>query len=294
MTIAVVGMSPLGLTLAACLADMGAPVTAADGDAQLVERLAAGQVAVAEPGLQGLVEVNLRKGRLAFSPTIAEVAAQSDAVFLTVMPEMMADGRLDCSALLAAARTVAEGLDGFTLVILASAVPVGTGDRVEALIRACRPQARFAVVSCPLAVRPGAAVTGMMRPDRIVIGVSDSRARRLMGEIWRPLCRDNVPLVYTSRRSAEMVSYAGNAFLAMKQAFLSEMDRLCAVTGASLADVGRAVDLDRRIGATLLGGAAGGDSAAFSKDLLALVRMVGDLPPEPEHEAIRPPRRAAG
>lgn len=294
MTLAVVGMGRVGVTLAACLADMGSVVAAADCDGARIADLACGRVAGNEPGLQGLVEVNLRKARLSFSSAVPEVVSGSHTVFLTVEPELAPDGTFDCNALFATAREIAEGLNDFTLVILSSTVPVGTGDRVEALIRTCRPDARFAVVSCPLFLRRGAAITDMMRPDRIVIGVSDSRARRMMGEIWRPMCRDGVPLVYTSRRSAEMVSYASNAFLAMKRAFLNEMDSLCAVTGASLADIGRAVDLDRRIGTTLLGAGSGADNAEFSKELLALIRMVGDLPPAAGGSVPDAQRRAAG
>lgn len=286
MKIAIVGLDGAGLVTAACLADIGHDVCAFDPVPAVCADARSGALDRAEPGLASLIEANQRRQRLSFSPRLGRALAGAEAVFLAIEPAIGADGREDCAAIRAMAQAVAEGLQGDALIVLHAALPVGVGDRIEAEVRAARPDLNLSVVSNPPFQRPGTAVLDLMRADRIVIGASDSDARRRMGLIFRPLCNDDVPLVYTSRRTAEMIKYASNAYVAMKRTLVSELSTLCAVAGADINDLARGIDLDSRLGPAFLAlPPAAEDAPTFPGELLALVRAVGDI------EAAAPVRR---
>ena len=271
MKIAIIGLAEAGLVTAACLADMGHQVMACDAHADVVSAAAAGGHERAEPGLASLIEANCRRGRLAFTRRTEKAVQDAEAVFLAMGPDRQDDGREDCHRLMAAVEALAPHLAADAMVVLHAAVPIGTADRLEALLPG------HAVVSNPHFQRAGSAVLDVMQADRIVIGSGDSRARQRMGRIYRPLCLDDVPIVYTSRRTAEMLTYAANAYLAMKRSLAQEMSALCVVAGADLGDLARGIDLDRRVGPTVLAVDPANAGAAFPTELLALVRAVGDI-----------------
>src|SRR5215469_6896003 len=224
MRIAMIGTGYVGLVSGACFADFGHDVTCVDKDADKIASLARGEVPIFEPGLPEMVKSNLRQGRLVFSTELAPAVRAADAVFIAVgTPSRRGDGHADLSYVYAAAREIAAALDGFTVVITKSTVPVGTGDEVERIIRECRPDADFAVVSNPEFLREGAAIHDFKHPDRIVVGTDDERAKKVIAEIYRPLYLNQAPIIYTGRRTAELIKYAANAFLATKITFINEI-----------------------------------------------------------------------
>ena len=278
MKIAMIGSGYVGLVSGACLADFGHAVTCVDSDAAKIAALKAGVMPIYEPGLEDLVAANTRAGRLAFTTELARAVAGADAVFIAVgTPSRRGDGHADLTYVHAAARETAAALTGFTVVVTKSTVPVGTGDAVEEIIRAARPDADFAVVSNPEFLREGAAIADFKRPDRIVIGIEDERAREPMTEIYRPLYLNQAPLMFTGRRTAELIKYAGNAFLAMKITFINEIADLCEAAGADVQDVARGIGLDNRIGAKFLHAGPGYGGSCFPKDTLALIRTGQDF-----------------
>ena len=278
MKIAMIGSGYVGLVSGACLADFGHAVTCVDSDAAKIAALKAGVMPIYEPGLEDLVAGNTRAGRLAFTTELARAVAGADAVFIAVgTPSRRGDGHADLTYVHAAARETAAALTGFTVVVTKSTVPVGTGDAVEEIIRAARPDADFAVVSNPEFLREGAAIADFKRPDRIVIGIEDERAREPMTEIYRPLYLNQAPLMFTGRRTAELIKYAGNAFLAMKITFINEIADLCEAAGADVQDVARGIGLDNRIGAKFLHAGPGYGGSCFPKDTLALIRTGQDF-----------------
>lgn len=272
MKIAVIGLADAGLVTAACLAEMGHEVVACDTDGVVLAAAAAGAVERAEPGLASLIEANRRRGRLTFTRRLPLAAQDAEAVFLAIAADAPAGGR-PCERLTATLEALAPHLAAEAMVVLHAAVPIGTADALERLVSG------HAVVSNPHFQRPGRAVLDMLQADRIVIGSGDSRARQRMGRLYRALTLEDVPVVYTSRRTAEMLTYAANAYLAMKRSLAQEMSALCAVAGADLSDLARGIDLDRRVGATMLAAEPGSETAAFPTELLALVRAVGDIEP---------------
>jgi UDPglucose 6-dehydrogenase len=277
MHIAMVGSGYVGLVSGACLADFGHNVVCIDTDAQKVESLKAGKMPIFEPGLAELVANNVRQKRLSFSTDLAAAVAKAESVFIAVgTPSRRGDGHADLSYVYQAARDIAAGLDGFTVVVTKSTVPVGTGDEVERIIREARPDAEFAVVSNPEFLREGAAIDDFKRPDRIVIGVEDERAQAVMREVYRPLYLNRAPFLFTSRRTSELTKYAANAFLATKITFINEIADLCERVGANVQDIARGIGLDNRIGAKFLHAGPGYGGSCFPKDTQALIKTAQD------------------
>jgi UDPglucose 6-dehydrogenase len=277
MRVAMIGTGYVGLVSGACFADFGHEVVCVDKDASKVETLKSGGIPIYEPGLDLLVERNVREGRLSFTQDLAEAVQSADAVFIAVgTPSRRGDGYADLSYVHAAAKEVAEVMDGYTVVVTKSTVPVGTGDEVERIIRETRPDADFAVVSNPEFLREGAAIDDFKRPDRVVVGTDDERARTLMRELYRPLFLNETPIVFTSRRTSELIKYAANAFLAMKITFINEIADLCEKVGANVQEVAKGVGLDNRIGGKFLHAGPGYGGSCFPKDTLALTRTAQD------------------
>jgi UDPglucose 6-dehydrogenase len=277
MRVAMIGSGYVGLVSGACFADFGHSVTCIDKDADKIARLERGDMPIFEPGLDLLVAQNVREGRLAFTTQYAEAVAACDAVFIAVgTPSRRGDGHADLSYVYAVAEELAPLLDGFTVVVTKSTVPVGTGDEIERIIRAARPDAQFAVVSNPEFLREGAAISDFKRPDRVVVGIEDERARAVMSELYRPLSLNETPILFTGRRTSELIKYAANAFLAMKITFINEIADLCEALGADVQQVARGIGLDNRIGSKFLHAGPGYGGSCFPKDTLALVRTAAD------------------
>ncbi len=277
MRIAMFGAGYVGLVSGACFADFGHRVTCIDKDADKIARLRDGVMPIFEPGLEGLVERNVREGRLNFSTEAAGAVAEADAVFIAVgTPSRRGDGHADLSFVYAVAEEIAGLIKGFTVVVTKSTVPVGTGDAIEEIIRKARPDADFAVVSNPEFLREGAAIGDFKRPDRVVVGLEDERARPVMAEIYRPLNLNESPILFTGRRTSELTKYAANAFLAMKITFINEMADLCEALDADVQQVARGIGLDNRIGSKFLHAGPGYGGSCFPKDTLALVRTAAD------------------
>ena len=277
MRIAMIGTGYVGLVSGACFSDFGHEVVCIDKDAKKIEALRSGQIPIYEPGLDAVVASNVSAGRLKFTTDLTEPVAEADAVFIAVgTPSRRGDGHADLSYVYAAADEVARVLNGFTVVVTKSTVPVGTGDEVERIIRARRPDADVEVVSNPEFLREGAAIQDFKHPDRIVIGLEADRARAVMDEIYRPLYLNQAPLLYTTRRTAELVKYAANAFLATKITFINEVADLCEKVGADVQQVARGIGLDNRIGSKFLHAGPGFGGSCFPKDTLALIKTAQD------------------
>jgi UDPglucose 6-dehydrogenase len=277
MRIAMIGSGYVGLVSGACLADFGHNVVCVDKDAERISALNRGDVPIFEPGLHDLIVSNTRQGRLTFASELAPAVAAAEAVFIAVgTPSRRGDGHADLSYVYAAAKEIAAALDGFTVIITKSTVPVGTGDEVDRIIRETRPGADFAVVSNPEFLREGAAIQDFKHPDRIVAGTDEDRARKAFAEIYRPLYLNKAPIVYTSRRTAELIKYAANAFLATKIAFINEMADLAEEVGADVQDVARGIGLDNRIGSKFLHAGPGFGGSCFPKDTRALLQTAHD------------------
>jgi UDPglucose 6-dehydrogenase len=268
-----VGSGYVGLVSGVCFADFGHEVVCVDKDKGKIARLKAGEVPIFEPGLDTMLDANIRAGRLTFTTDLTEAARSADAIFIAVgTPTRRGDGHADLTYVYDAAREIADVAPENTVVVTKSTVPVGTGDNVEAIIRQVRPDAGISVVSNPEFLREGAAIEDFKRPDRIVVGTDSDQARKVMTEIYRPLFINQGPLLFVSRRTSELIKYAGNAFLAMKITFINEMADLCEQLGAEVQDVARGIGLDNRIGAKFLHAGPGYGGSCFPKDTLALVR----------------------
>ncbi len=277
MRVAMIGTGYVGLVSGACLADFGHQVTCVDKDAEKVAALRRGELPIYEPGLQDLVRSNARQGRLKFTTGRAGPVREADAVFIAVgTPSRRGDGHADLSYVYAAAREIAAAVDGFTLVVTKSTVPVGTGDEIELIIHEARPQADVSVVSNPEFLREGAAIRDFKHPDRIVVGTEDERAKEVVAELYRPLYLNAAPILYTSRRTAELIKYAANAFLATKVTFINEIAELCEKVGADVQEVARGIGLDNRIGTKFLHAGPGFGGSCFPKDALALIKTGQD------------------
>ena len=281
MRVAMIGSGYVGLVSGACFADFGHDVVCVDLDPGKIERLNAGVMPIYEPGLAELVNGNAAAGRLTFTTDLAAGVAGAEAIFISVgTPSRRGDGHADLSYVKAAAATIAAALTGYAVIITKSTVPVGTGDEVERLIRAANPAADFSVVSNPEFLREGAAIQDFKRPDRIVVGVDDdantARARNVMTELYRPLFLNQSPILFTTRRTAELTKYAANAFLATKITFINEIADLCEAVGADVQDVARGIGLDNRIGSKFLHAGPGYGGSCFPKDTLALVKTAQD------------------
>jgi UDPglucose 6-dehydrogenase len=277
MRVAMIGAGYVGLVSGACIADFGHQVICIDKDLTKLEALQRGEIPIFEPGLHDLVRSNAKAGRLSFSIEVEEAVRAAEVVFIAVgTPSRRGDGHADLSYVFEAAREIASALNGFTVVITKSTVPVGTGDEVERIIREVRPDADFAVVSNPEFLREGAAIHDFKHPDRIVVGTDEERAKNVVSEIYRPLSLNQAPILFTSRRTAELIKYAANAFLATKVTFINEIADLCEKVGADVQEVARGIGLDNRIGAKFLHAGPGFGGSCFPKDLRALIKTAQD------------------
>jgi UDPglucose 6-dehydrogenase len=277
MKIAMIGSGYVGLVSGACFADFGHEVVCVDKDAAKIDRLNANIMPIYEPGLDALVKSNVDAGRLSFSTDVLRSVKGCDAVFIAVgTPSRRGDGHADLSYVYAAAEELASAIDPRTVVVTKSTVPVGTGDEVERIIRETNPPLEFAVVSNPEFLREGAAIGDFKRPDRIVVGSDVEWARNVMRAVYRPLFLNESPLLFTSRRSSELIKYAANAFLATKITFINEMADLCEKLGANVQDVSRGIGLDNRIGSKFLHAGPGYGGSCFPKDTLALLKTAQD------------------
>ncbi len=277
MRIAIIGSGYVGLVSGACFADFGHFVTCVDNDPTKIEMLRRGEMPIYEPGLADLVASNVRSGRLAFSLDLASAVSGAEVVLIAVgTPSRRGDGHADLSYVYGAAREIAAAVTAPTVVVTKSTVPVGTGDEVERILRDARPDVACSVVSNPEFLREGAAIEDFKRPDRIVLGTEDGRARTVMQELYRPLYLNRAPILWTSRRTAELTKYAANAFLATKITFINEIAELCEQVGADVQEVARGIGLDNRIGSKFLHAGPGYGGSCFPKDTLALIKTGQD------------------
>src|ERR1700760_1767504 len=273
MHVAMIGTGYVGLVSGACFADFGHVVTCIDKDTGKIDGLHKGVMPIYEPGLDRLGADNVAQGRLFFTTDAAEAVRTADAVFIAVgTPSRRGDGHADLSYVYAAAEEIAGLVDGFTVVVTKSTVPVGTGDEIEAIFKRVRPDADVAIVSNPEFLREGAAIEDFKRPDRVVVGTTEPRAQAVMRELYRPLYLNETPILFTARRTSELIKYAANAFLALKITYINEMASLCEKVGADVQDVARGIGLDGRIGSKFLHAGPGYGGSCFPKDCLALVR----------------------
>ena len=273
MRIAMIGTGYVGLVSGACFSQFGIDVTCVDMDEGKIASLKRGEIPIYEPGLEKLVDANAKANRLRFTTDLKEAVAGADAVFIAVgTPSRRGDGHADLSYVYAAAKQIGAALDGYTVIVTKSTVPVGTGREVERIVRETRPDADFDVVSNPEFLREGSAIEDFMRPDRVVIGTENPRAQEVMRGLYRPLFLIETPILFTKRETAELVKYATNAFLATKITFINEIADLCERVGADVHDVARGIGLDGRIGRKFLHPGPGYGGSCFPKDTLALVR----------------------
>jgi UDPglucose 6-dehydrogenase len=274
MRIAMIGTGYVGLVSGACFSDFGHVVTCIDKDTGKIRELQKGKLPIFEPGLDALVASNVAAGRLSFTSESAAAVRAADAVFLAVgTPSRRGDGFADLSFVYDAANEIAPEIEGFTVIAIKSTVPVGTNDEVDAIVRKLRPDADFTVVSNPEFLREGAAIEDFKHPDRVVVGTDDERARQIMRELYRPLFINETPMLFTGRRSAELIKYASNAFLATKVTFINEMADLCEKCGADVQEVARGMGLDRRIAGKFLHAGPGFGGSCFPKDIAALAAI---------------------
>ena len=277
MKIAMVGSGYVGLVSGACFADFGHDVVCIDKDQSKIDRLHDGIMPIYEPGLDQLVANNVKAGRLTFTTDLAEGIAGASAIFIAVgTPSRRGDGHADLSFVYAVAEEVGQNLSNEAVIVTKSTVPVGTGDEVERILKDSGTTHRFAVVSNPEFLREGAAIGDFKRPDRIVIGAEDEFGREVMREVYRPLFLNESPILFTGRRTSELIKYAANAFLATKITFINEMADLCEKVGANVQDVSRGIGMDNRIGSKFLHAGPGYGGSCFPKDTLALLKTAED------------------
>jgi UDPglucose 6-dehydrogenase len=278
MRIAMIGTGYVGLVSGACFSEFGVEVTCVDKDESKIERLLRGEIPIFEPGLDKLVITNAEAGRLSFTTELKDAVKTADAVFIAVgTPTRRGGGHADLSYVYAAAKEIAEAMDGYTVVVTKSTVPVGTGREVARIIRETRPDADFDVVSNPEFLREGSAINDFMRPDRVVIGAETDRAQETMRNLYRPLFLIETPILFTSLETSELTKYAANTFLAAKITFINEIADLCEKVGADVHDVAKGIGLDGRIGRKFLHPGPGYGGSCFPKDTLALVQTARDF-----------------
>lgn len=278
MNITMIGAGYVGLVSGACFADFGHVVTCVDKDPHRIKALLSGVMPIFEPGLEALVKKNVGDGRLKFTTDLSEGVDNVDVVFIAVgTPSRRGDGHADLTFVYEAARDIARKVKDGTAIVTKSTVPVGTGDEVERIMKETRPDADLPVVSNPEFLREGAAISDFKRPDRIVIGTDDENARRIMAEVYRPLYLNQAPIVFTDRRTSELIKYAANAFLATKITFINEIADLCERVNANVQDVARGIGLDNRIGSKFLHSGPGFGGSCFPKDTQALAKTAQDV-----------------
>jgi len=273
MRVVMVGTGYVGLVSGVCFADFGHDVICVDKDPQKIATLNNGGIPIFEPGLDALVAKNVKAARLSFTTDLKAAMKNADAVFIAVgTPSRRGDGYADLSYVYAASEEIAQYMEGFTVIVTKSTVPVGTGDEVEKILAKHHDQTDFAVVSNPEFLREGAAITDFKRPDRVVVGTEDEKAKEIMRALYRPLYINETPILFTSRRTSELIKYAANSFLATKITFINEMADLCEAVGANVQEVAKGIGLDKRIGAKFLHAGPGYGGSCFPKDTLALAR----------------------
>jgi UDPglucose 6-dehydrogenase len=278
MRIAMIGTGYVGLVSGACLADFGHIVSCVDSDDSKIGALQRGEMPIFEPGLAELVAKNVRERRLSFSTDLSAPVKAAETIFIAVgTPSRRGDGHADLTYVFQAAKEIAGAIDGYKVIATKSTVPVGTGDEVARIIAETRPNLSVSVVSNPEFLREGAAIGDFKRPDRIVIGAEDDRARRVMTDVYRPLYLNQAPMLFTDRRTAELIKYAANAFLATKITFINEIADLCERAGADVQDVARGIGLDNRIGSKFLNAGPGFGGSCFPKDTVALMKTGHDF-----------------
>jgi UDPglucose 6-dehydrogenase len=278
MRIAMIGTGYVGLVSGACFSEFGHHVACVDKDMSKIDALKCGRMPIYEPGLEEVVADNVKAGRLSFTGDLAASVREADAVFIAVgTPSRRGDGHADLTYVFAAAEEIAAALDGYTVVITKSTVPVGTGRKVEETILRIRPNARVDVCSNPEFLREGSAIEDFRRPDRVVCGTTSDNARAVLRELYRPLFLNETPMLFTSRETSELIKYAANAFLATKITFINEMADICERVGANVQDVARGIGLDGRIGAKFLHAGPGYGGSCFPKDTVALLKTAQDV-----------------
>lgn len=277
MRITVIGTGYVGLVSGVCFSEFGFHVTCVDKLSGKIDSLKQGIIPIYEPGLDRLVEKNTKAGRLEFTTDLKTAVAQADVVFIAVgTPSRRGDGHADLSYVFSAAEEIADALNGYTVVVTKSTVPVGTGRRIEATIRERRPDAEFDIASNPEFLREGSAIDDFMRPDRVVVGAEGDKAQDVMRQLYRPLFVNETPILFTGIETAELIKYAANTFLATKITFINEMADLCEKLGANVQDVARGMGMDKRIGNKFLDAGPGYGGSCFPKDTLALVKIAQD------------------
>ena len=278
MRIAMIGTGYVGLVSGACFSEFGHHVVCVDKDMSKIDMLKAGKMPIYEPGLEEVVADSVKAGRLSFTGDLAASVKEADAVFIAVgTPSRRGDGHADLTYVFKAAEEIAAALDGYTVIVTKSTVPVGTGKRAEDTIRAIRPDADFDVASNPEFLREGSAIEDFRRPDRVVCGTVSDQARAVLRELYRPLFLNETPMLFTSRETSELIKYAANAFLATKITFINEMADICEKVGANVQDVARGIGLDGRIGGKFLHAGPGYGGSCFPKDTLALLRTAEEV-----------------
>ena len=277
MHIAVIGTGYVGLVTGACFAEFGVDVTCVDIDAEKISRLSSGEMPIYEPGLEQLVTKNVQSGRLRFTTDIKQAVEQALVIFLAVGTPPKADGSPDLSFVESAARSIAEYMNGYKVIVTKSTVPIGTGEYLRTLLREINPRLNFGIVSNPEFLREGAAINDFMRPDRVVIGSRDQEAIAIMRDLYRPLYLIEAPFVVTSLEAAELTKYAANAFLATKISFINEIANLCDSIGCDVHDVAKAMGMDRRIGSKFLHPGPGFGGSCFPKDTQALASVASQF-----------------
>ena len=273
MRIAMIGTGYVGLVSGACFSEFGTQVICVDKDRGKIQQLENGDIPIYEPGLEALVCKNVAAGRLKFTTDLEAAVENADAVFISVgTPSRRGDGHADLSYVYAAATEIAEAIDGYTVVVTKSTVPVGTGREVQRIMRATNPDADFDVVSNPEFLREGSAIEDFMRPDRVIIGTNSEAAANILRELYRPLYLLETPVLHTNIETAELIKYAANTFLATKITFINEISDLCEKVGANVQEVARGIGLDGRIGQKFLHAGPGYGGSCFPKDTRALVQ----------------------
>jgi UDPglucose 6-dehydrogenase len=271
MQISVIGTGYVGLVTGACFAEFGNYVTCVDKDQRKIEMLSAGEMPIFEPGLETLVVKNMKEGRLRFTTDVVDAVDKALVIFLAVGTPSSTDGSADLSQIEEVARQIAMALNGYKVVVTKSTVPVGAATQIKTIIEENkRGPHRFSVAANPEFLREGAAISDFLRPDRVVIGCTDEEAIAILKDLFRPLYLIDAPFVITSPKSAEMIKYAANAFLAAKVSFINEIANLCELLGADVADVAKGMGLDRRIGPEFLHPGPGFGGSCFPKDVRAL------------------------
>ncbi len=278
MRIAMVGTGYVGLVSGACFSEFGVDVVCVDKDANKIDKLNNGEIPIYEPGLNSLIAKNTEAGRLSFTTDLPAAIKGVDAVFIAVgTPSRCGDGHADLTYVYDAAREIASAMNGYTVVVTKSTVPVGTGDEIEKIMRETSPEGKFDVASNPEFLREGSAINDFMRPDRVVIGALDEKVQEIMRNLYRPLFLIETPILFTARRTAELIKYAANTFLATKITFINEIADLCEQVGADVQDVAKGIGLDGRIGSKFLHAGPGYGGSCFPKDTLALVKTAQDF-----------------